>query len=426
MPGVYSIREHETFRPDNRLSEGDLQDLRAFAQSNQHDLQGNYRPVLQFARGGDLRAGNYVGIITTKRRTIVEVLPKIDLSGREDRDHERTRGIFLKMLRVSRRLQAAGHFSNSVIRAMRQFPMLDAFVRLFLDNLGLLVRGGLSRRYVPVEENLPYLRGRILFRDQMRENLINRARFFVQHDELSINRPANRLIHSALAKLRPVVRSEQNRQLLRNLEVAFVEVPLARDLHGDWRKHSVDRSMQHYKPVMQWVGLFLFNRGLATWSGSHVNQSLLFPMEEIYEDFVTYSFRRYQNEFSVTAQGPLKYLAKINGKSVFRTKPDISLVIPMDGGGQVVQFILDAKWKHINAWGDDARHDIGQGDLYQLYAYGKLHKCETVALVYPQSQDFTTELTYRVFDGLKLICLPFDVANPESSVSQALELLKCS
>ena len=421
MPGVYSIREHETFQTDSRLSEQDLKDLRAFAQSNQHDLQGNYRPVLQFARGGDLRAGNYVGIITTKRRTIVEILPKIDLEGKPT-DHEKTRDIFLNMLRVSRRLRAAARYSNSAIRAMRRFPMLDAFVRLFLDNLGMLVRGGLGRRYVPVEENLPYLRGRILFRDQLRENLINRARFFVRHDELSINRPANRLIHSALAKLKPVVRSEQNRQLLRDLEVAFVEVPLARDLQGDWRKHSVDRSMQHYKPVMQWVGLFLFNRGLTTWSGRHVNQSLLFPMEEIYEDFVTHSFRRYQNEFSVIAQGPLEYLAKISDKSMFRTKPDISL---LDGGGRV-QFILDAKWKHINAQGDNAKHSIDQGDLYQLYAYGKRYGCNTVVLVYPRSQDFTTEMTYRVFDGLKLICLPFDAANPESSVLQALRLLKCA
>ena len=423
MPAVYSIREHEKFCTDNRLSERDLQDLRAFAASNQYDLQRNYRPVLQFARGGDLRAGNYVGIITTKRRTIVEILPKIDLSGREDLDEEKTRHIFLKMLRVSRRLRAAARYSDSAIRAMRRFPMLDAFVRLFLDNLGMLVRRGLGRRYVPVEENLPYLRGRILFRDQIRENLINRARFFVRHDELSINRPANRLIHSALAKLKPVVRSEQNRQLLRNLEVAFVEVPLARDLHGDWRKHSVDRSMQHYQPVMQWVGLFLFNRGLTTWFGRHVNQSLLFPMEEIYEDFVTHSFRRYQNEFSVIAQGPLEYLAKISDKSVFRTKPDISL---LDGGGRV-QFILDAKWKHINAQGDNAKHSIDQGDLYQLYAYGKRYGCNTVVLVYPRSQDFTTELTYRfIDDGRKLVCLPFDVADPESSVSRALELLKCS
>ena len=251
MPGVYSIREHETFRLNDRLRARDLEDLKAFAQANQYDQQGNYRPVLQFDRRGGLRAANYVGIITTKRGTIVEVLPKIDLLGNGEPNDEETRSIFLQMLRTSRRLQAAARFQNSAIRAMRRFPMLDGFVRLFLDNLGLLVRGGLSRRYVRVQENLPYLRGRILFRDQIRENLIDRARFFVEHDELSINRPANRLIHSTLAKLKPVVRNEGNRQLLRNLEAAFVEVPPARDLRGDWRKHSVDRSMQHYKPVMR-------------------------------------------------------------------------------------------------------------------------------------------------------------------------------
>ena len=36
--------------------------------------------------------------------------------------------------------------------------MLEVFVRQFLDNLNTLTRGGLAKRYVSVEENLPYLR----------------------------------------------------------------------------------------------------------------------------------------------------------------------------------------------------------------------------------------------------------------------------
>ena len=72
--------------------------------------------------------------------------------------------------------------------------------------------------------------------------------------------------------------------MLRELTAAFAGVPQAVNLHGDWRKHRVDRSMRHYGPVMQWVGLFLFNRGLSTFAGRHVNLSLLFPMEEVFED----------------------------------------------------------------------------------------------------------------------------------------------
>ena len=66
---------------------------------------------------------------------------------------------------------------------------------------------------------------------------------------------------------------------------------------ADWRAHRIDRSMSHYRPVMQWVGLFLFNRGLATFSGMNRNVSLLFPMEQVFEDFIADSFRRYQQRY---------------------------------------------------------------------------------------------------------------------------------
>ena len=92
--------------------------------------------------------------------------------------------------------------------------MFEIFVRQFLLNLGTLARAGLARCYVPVEESLPFLRGRILFHEQLRRNVADQTRFHVVHDELSVNRPANRLIHSALARLAPRVRSGENRQPL--------------------------------------------------------------------------------------------------------------------------------------------------------------------------------------------------------------------
>ena len=122
----------------------------------------------------------------------------------------------------------------------------------------------------------------------------------------------------------------------------------------------------------------------------------------------------------MTAQGPRRHMAKIDGKLVFQTRPDISLLDDSNSG----PFILDAKWKHVNMQDDNPRHGLDQEDLYQLYAYGKRYGCKTVAMVYPRSEYFTTELTYRFCDGLKLICLPFDVANPQRSVSEALCLLK--
>ena len=415
MPEVYTIQEHESF-DSSRLHQADFEELKSIA---------NTDPVLQHKSKGGVAAANYVGIITTRRGTVLEILPKIDLGSAPGSDHESTRRLFLQMLLCWRRFQKAPRLPESGIRTVRRFPMLEVFVRRFLDSLNALARAGLARRYVAVEENLPYLRGRLLFREQVRENLVNRARFYVAHDVLSVNRPANRLIHSALVRLKPLVRDTENRRMLGSLGqlMEIAEVPQAASTHADWQRHRVDRSMPHYGPVMQWVGLFLFGQGLATYSGRHRNLSLLFPMEEVFEDFVTHSFRRFQTTCSVAAQGPPKYLARrMDGRDAFMMKPDISLQ-----KSNRVAFVLDAKWKRIDPSADAPKHGIDQGDMYQLYAYGKRYGCDAVALVYPQIDTFTTELRYRFHDDLTLLCLPFDVEKPEDSVHRSIRTLaECS
>ena len=377
MPGVCTFREHDAF-DDSLLSESELVTL----------LANN---VLKY-RGSGLATNNYVGVFTTRRGIVVEILPKIDLGVNPGPCHETTRYLFLQMLRNWRRFEKTRKLSESEIRALQRFPMLEVFVRQFLDDLNSLARSGLARRYLPVEENLPYLRGRLLFREHIRENLTNQARFYVVHDELSVNRPANRLIHSALARLGPLAREAGNCRLLRSLRqlMEAAEVPQSANLHADRQQYQVDRSMPHYGPVMRWVELFLFGYGLTTYTGRHRNLSLLFPMEQVFEDFVTHSFQRHQSGYRVAAQSPQKCLATINGKDTFVMKPDISLL--EKEGRKNVMYILDAKWKHIDALSDDSKHDIVQGDLYQLYAYARCYGCDSVALVYPQTQAFAAEL----------------------------------
>ena len=79
------VREHDVLEPSASLSATDIAELGGFA-----------RKVLK-RRDGELAASNYVGVITTRRGKIVEILPKIDLD--DDPDYEGTRQAFLKMLR---------------------------------------------------------------------------------------------------------------------------------------------------------------------------------------------------------------------------------------------------------------------------------------------------------------------------------------
>ena len=218
-----TVREYEQLTLDTGLDAQELSDLKQFALNNQYDKQGNHRPVLQLLNSNDLRTQNYVGIITTRKGTVLEILPKIDLSGADD--NEQTKKIFLDMLRTWRGLSEA-QFNHSNINALQRFNMLEVFIRLFLDNLVSLTRRGIARHYQLMEDNLSCLKGRLLFPQHLRINLANQARFYVRFDEFTADRPANRLIHSAIHKLMPMVRQPQNQQLLYQLRHLFRRNPI--------------------------------------------------------------------------------------------------------------------------------------------------------------------------------------------------------
>ena len=407
MSNVLTVKEYQSIELASLLDQSEIDDLR--------EIDSHVFTI----KKGKLNAANFVGILTTKRGSVIEILPKFDLGDEPDTQNERTREIFLKMLRYWRR-KGFRQLTDSHIRSLQKFPMLEAFVYLFLADVREIVRRGLARQYVQLEENLTYLRGRMIFPEHIRENLVYQSRFYVSHDEFSENRPANRLIHKVLEQLDMRITDSKNYQNLQQMKIAFADIPASKNVYADWQNHNVDRNMQYYESVMQWVRLFLFNEGLTTYTGRYKNVSLLFPMEEVFEDYVTDSFKRYQNEFQVRAQGPMKHLATIDQKKVFNMKPDISLI----SSPNTVNFILDAKWKSVDARSEDRKHNIAQNDMYQLYAYGKNYGCKAVALVFPKTSRFDEPFEYKFTDdGLILICFPFDVEKPESSVEMCINEL---
>lgn len=431
VPRVLVVREFEQL---SGLHEDDRRDLEEFALALRDD-DPNQRRFVFAVRNGRLYAQNYVGIVETRRGTVIEILPKIDLSndaaGKEGgkrttgsdsesgtaTNADTTRRVFLSMLRNWRGLQAA-EFDSASIRAIERFNMFETFVHLFLASVILLTRRGLARTYRTREANLSCLRGRILFPQHVRENVVDRSRFYVGYDEFTADRPENRLIHIALRQLAGAVRQPANRQRIHQLRIALADVPYSTNLADDWERHRVDRSMRHYEAVMPWVELFLFGKGLATFSGKHVNRAILFPMEEVFEDFVTAAVHRHQRRYTVNAQGPTRHLATSDaGKNkVFRMKPDIAL---LENGN--VRFILDAKWKRLSL--SDSNYGVQQSDAYQIFAYGKRYGCRRVVLVYPRTDEFRETLNFRFTEsnGLELVCFPFNVAAPAEAVGRLIK-----
>ena len=74
-PCVLTAREHE---PLTGLREDKQRDLERFALTQQTVERGRSCPVLSL-RNGRLHAENYVGLIETRRGTVIEILSGVDL-----------------------------------------------------------------------------------------------------------------------------------------------------------------------------------------------------------------------------------------------------------------------------------------------------------------------------------------------------------
>lgn len=360
-----------------------------------------------------LRLNNYAGVILTPDGTQIEVLPKIGkkLQGKSSEVKAReTLLIMLKSLGQFRHIQTS---SANIDKA--KMPLLEVFISQFLDSVNILVKRGLRSDYVKQQDNVGFLKGKLLVGKQIRHNSVNKHKFYIEYDEFLHDRPANRLLHSALQKVTQYSRSTRNQKLLRELMFVFDEIPVSRNYQQDLLQVKLDRGMAYYQTPLAWTKLILAGFSPLTMKDTHSAFSLLFPMETVFESYVESVLQQQiSNEFTLRGQVQQQYLVSHNNKNMFNLKPD--LVIYKD---KQVHAVLDTKWKLIDGSGKD-KYGISQADMYQMFAYG--HKYlggrGEIFLIYPQHDEFTQAVEYSFYfnDELKVWVVPFVIAEGKSQL----------
>ena len=328
---------------------------------------------------------------------------------KQEQRESREKQIFLRMLRRFR----GTNFKNldeASIQALRNFPLLDVFISLFLDDLIELTRRGLAHGYEEVEENLLVLRGKLLLAGQLRHNLVHRERFFVRHEIFSANRPINRLLKSTLLLLHQKSGNPDNQRRIRQARFYFEEIPKSDNITADLQRARIDRGMPLYERLLPWARLFLQGNAPATWRGSHLAIALFFPMWKVFEDYMAYRLHRELSDWKIQTQHCIAYLIEKNhlDSHDFRMKPDF--VATKSGEPS---HILDAKWKQLDmrTHMEPKHYNISQSDLYQLYAYGKKiegkeGRTPKLTLLYPWNENFTRPLQLLYEDDLRLEARP--------------------
>ena len=353
---------------------------------------------------------NYVGLIQIKNGFQIEILPKISFSEGEDLGNKETKRIFLRMLRSMKDFPSKV-FHEASLKA-DQMNLYELFINMYLQEVRQLVKRGIKSAYIQQQGNLRYYKGKILVSQHIKANVAHGERFYVAYDEFHPNRAENRLIKSTLLKLQQLTSNAQNAKLIRQLLTAFEMVEPSTNYQKDFSKTVIDRNTKDYAMLMQWSRVFLMNKSFTTFAGGHTSRALLFPMESVFESYVTQQMKRALTPYGwdVSSQDKGYYLFT-EPRRQFALRPDI--VCKKDG--RIV--IMDAKWKSLinNEW---KNYGISQGDMYQMYAYSKKYGTSEIWLLYPLNEEMRghSDIVFESGDGTSVRLYFVDVAHIEDSL----------
>lgn len=354
-----------------------------------------------------IQVTSYVGIILAPNGFQIEVLPKI---GRVTEDTCKVRQLLIKMLCC---LQQFRHIKmNRALITAAKMPLLEVFIHEFLICTSAVVKRGLRSNYITYQDNLFILHGKIVTSSHLTKNITRKDRFFCEFDEFSIDRPENRLIHTALKYVLKKTHNTTNKKLAYELCTAFSDVPISTNIMQDFRKVSLERDMLHYKEVLAWCDILLNKNAPLTGINKHYASSLLFPMESVFEGFVTKQLKnKVKIPYVLQPQVHSCHLVKHKQQNWFKLQPDMLIKENITN-----KLVLDTKWKllNINKADKHAKYGLSQSDFYQLYAYGQnyLKGQGEIILIYPKTDNFNKPLEVFEFhfptnSNLKLWVIPF-------------------
>jgi len=349
-----------------------------------------------------LKLDNFVGVVQTPCGTLLEILPKHhDAASSLSDSRTLLRKLILSMLNLS------GREVGQAPLMLFDSPISEWVMRLFLNELNTLLKCGLRFDYQRIEDQLPFLRGQLNLVAQLCQPPGKVHQFNVLHDVYVPDRAENRLLKLALNKVRISTQQTENWRLAQELSIRLADIPSSKKVAEDLKVWGQSRLMAHYRFVKPWCELILNQQTPIAVKGENSGISLLFPMEKLFEGFVIKWLRKHlSSKLEVQTPARSASLCTHIDRSIFRLEPDMLISISD-------QFwVLDTKWKLLDAFDRKNKYGLSQSDFYQLFAYGQkyLSGKGRMALIYPRTDAFNEPLPPFDFGGgLTLAVLPFDL-----------------
>lgn len=340
----------------------------------------------------------------------VEILPKIAESSSSEENDFLARKNLLYMMVLAGALpfeeRDIAHFSA------QKRPLFEALIAAFANRLRAELARGVERTYVVDESNKSFIKGKLLFGEQIRRNSVTRHLNYVRYDDHQVDIQLNRVLRSVATILRRLTRSDHTRSVLSRSELDLADVSRIPLTTAAIDGVHYTRNMIRFQPLVEFARLVVHQQIAGMSAGQSRTFSLLFPMERVFEGFVGNLIRRdatllgfERSEVRLQSHGDRRHLLQDDqGRGRFQLRPDV-VILRKDEGPTIV---LDTKWKHLRPGATGIQRSIGQQDAYQLFAYSERYLASRNVLLYPKVAE-ASNMDYEGYNvaPLRRFCVRF-------------------
>jgi 5-methylcytosine-specific restriction enzyme subunit McrC len=328
-----------------------------------------------------IKFGNYVGVIQIGGLTI-EILPKAD--NNEHADKNVWQNVLLNMLKVCKYVRFESVSKTQLKK--RYHSILDVYFQLYLDEIDRLVKKGLIKKYRRNHSNQNALKGKLLFSQNIQQNLVHKERFYCEHQLYDRNHLLHQILYRGLVVLKSFVNDALKDKVNRLLyEFRDFEVLNVQGKHFD--KIIFDRKNHDYQKALEIAKIIILNYSPSLSYGSENLLALLFDMNALWEEYIFRILQKHKtDEMEVSFQNSDRFWEqrKIRPDIVLKTKDEM--------------FIIDTKWKIIDSG------NPSDDDLKQMFVYNLHWKAEKSLLLYPRTNQDDSLYGIFHYDNLGKKC----------------------
>ncbi|EGT3616538.1 hypothetical protein FHH43_09890 [Clostridium perfringens] len=383
---------------ENNVTEREFQSLSKYIEKN----LSSQLVVFGYRK---LKFINYVGIIALDN-LVIEILPKISLSGDDSED----RRALIFMLSKCRNLNIrAEEFMGS--NAMNK-TLIDIIGDIFYRELSRELQKGTYNEYVSVENSIGNIKGKLLVTKHSKVNRFNKSKAYCAYDEFTEDNFFNRILKRALDYLLREVKNERLKSNLRILERSFEEVSGEFIDKHHLNRYKLNRRNERFKNSFELAKMILNGSIGDNSKGRDFGFILLFEMNYLYEEYIVVVLKEImceEQDVIVSTQEKSKYLLynQNRNKEEISLKPDIVIYEK-----KIPKIIIDTKWKRGTRNG---KENYSQADVYQMYAYITSYKeCEKCVLLYPMEEENSDVLwNVKGYDNKDILMRSVDLSSLE-------------